>query len=134
MGFWSNLYKELTGSANKSAKSQQSKKNHTKKNKTQQKKTQQKKKTTSSSSSGGRSSMQKSSSSQSASSARRNRTGSVAPVNSRGNERRSGAIRARENDVTKKISDVTKGTAKYFAQKTVRDVAEATTATSKRAA
>ena len=32
MGFWSNLYKELTRSANKSAKSQQSKKNRSKKN------------------------------------------------------------------------------------------------------
>ena len=32
MGFWSNLYKELTRTANKSAKSQQSKKKHTKKN------------------------------------------------------------------------------------------------------
>ena len=34
MGFWSNLYKELTRSANKSAKSQQSKKNKSKKNHT----------------------------------------------------------------------------------------------------
>lgn len=50
------------------------------------------------------------------------------------NERKAGAKRARENETAQNVGRVAAGTAKYFGEKTARDVAQAATWASKQAA
>ena len=125
MGLLNDIYKKLVGSANKSSKSQQSKKNHTQKKKKTTSGGSSKtsgtaqhrgggsssKSTTTKSSSGGVQSSRSSSgtqkrgsgsvqsASQKKTGTQQHRSGAVTPVNSRGNERRSGAIRV-QHDVS----------------------------------